>query len=231
MLLKNIYTHSILDPEFDVQAISYQDFKKLFLHLPYGSVVRVMLLMLAFTGCRVSELGTMLASDVCDNCVFWRPGKNQKGRRKETLPCCFVQELLFYRASHKVDARLFGLTGNTFRRKFNMLRREVGGVWMEKTDKPVKNSAFPNMQFRLQLKGFRKTFQTVLFKYYLEKYGDAAVALEFVSKRMRHSCTHMTAYHYIENYEVIDVVSWVEQFFCQKPRLEHQSRLEEFAPW
>lgn len=225
---KLMWDKSILDPEWQVSAITWKDFSYLLSFLKYGSVERVMLLMLAYTGCRISELSIMETRDLNDLVISWRLGKNQVGRRKESLPESFVQELKFYRANNLTDStRLFGVSHVTFRTRFNRLRKTVGGIWAEHSEDDLRADK-TKKPYLLRLKGFRKTFQTVLFKYYIEKYGDAAVALEFVSRRMKHSSTHMTAYHYIENYEVINVVQWIECFFCEKPRLEYQARLEEY---
>lgn len=224
------FNKSILDPETGVSAISWNQFKQLLGVLEYGCTTRVMLLMLAYTGCRVSELEKFLVSDFVGNTVWWRPGKNQKGKRKETLPDCYLEELKFYRASHKVYGdKLFGAKASTFRTKFCRWRQQAGGEWLEKES--IESNLGSNVPYKLKLKGFRKTFQTVLFKYYYEKYNDHNIALGFVSKRMRHSTVDMTLRHYIDNYEKIGVVEWVENFYCEKPSYECQTRLGEFEQY
>lgn len=59
------------------------------------------------------------------------------------------------------------------------------------------------MEYRYSWSGFRKTFQTLVFAYYWKKYQDSGVALEMVSKRMKHSSKGITAKHYIENVDSI----------------------------
>lgn len=217
----------ILNPEWEVTAIRYKDFYDLLVNLPYGSAVRVMTLMLFYTGCRVIELNKMYLSNLSGNTIYWHPGKNQKGFRKETLPEKFITELKYYRSVERCNStQLFGINHISYRTLFNKLRPDIGGAWMVKEGKiscdPSKTA------WKLQLKGARKTFQTILFKYFMDKYQDAGVAMEMISKRMRHSSRHMTAYHYIENYEVLDVDRWIDEFFCDKPRLESQTRLMEW---
>lgn len=219
----------ILDPEWIVTAIHWVDFKYLLERLPYGHPVRVMTLMLAYTGCRVSELSKMSISHFKGNSISWKPGKNQVGMRRELLPDSFIAELVFYRKANKTNSeQLFSFNHVTFRTYFNRLRKQIGGRWLDYSEEALHVDPDRKM-YLLQLKGFRKTFQTVLFKYYMEKYNDAGVALEMVSKRMRHSSEQMTAYHYIENYKAIDVDSWVSAFFVRKPFLTAQSVLGEYV--
>jgi len=52
--------------------------------------------MLALTGCRLAELNTMREEHLRGNIIFWQPGKNQKGWRREALPEWYLRELREY---------------------------------------------------------------------------------------------------------------------------------------
>lgn len=217
---------SIIDPDFGVSCVPYDAFKELLPALPYGSVLRVMTLMLAYTGMRESELDKCYVNNLCGNTFYWCLGKNQTNKRprKEVLPECYVQELAYYRQTNRVSQdKLFGVSAETYRRYFNKHREIVGGAWKEKERLPTRRE-----NYVLLIKSFRKNFQTIIFAYYYQKYGDAGVALEFTAKRMRHSSKNITAYHYIENFEKVQVEKWLEHFFCYKPRSESQRLLLDY---
>lgn len=55
------------------------------------------------------------------------------------------------------------------------------------------------------------------------------MTLEFTSKRLKHSTTHMTAYHYLQHFETTEVTLW-DQFLDVNARPECQRRLADFAP-
>lgn len=219
----------ILDLDLQALCVTWSEFKELLLKIPYGHPVRVMVLMLAYTGCRVSELDNMFMSNLSERTIRWRCGKNQKGSREETLPRTYFEELIHYRAHYRTDdQRVFGFSHITFSRRFNMARATIGGSWVEK-GRGCTNGTKAYPHYRLQLRYFRKTFQTICFKHYYEKYNDASVALEWVSKRMRHSSEHLTAYHYIQNLDHLRVTEWLALFFNEKPSYEAQRRLTEFC--
>jgi len=177
--------------------------------MEYGSDVSVMFQMLFLTGCRISELDNMdvdhlFQIDEKKFIIYWRTGK--KGRiRKECLPYFYIKELNHYRKYNRVHAkRLFGIENNTFRRYFNRyVRPLLSKVWQEKRLYEVQGIL--QEQYVLQLKGLRKDFQTLLFKKEIEKWKDSNVALEMVSKRMKHSSQKITAFHYIENFDSLDI--------------------------
>ncbi|MDI6738703.1 MAG: hypothetical protein QME12_09425 [Nanoarchaeota archaeon] len=60
-------------------------------------------------------------------------------------------------------------------------------------------------EYIYQLKGLRKNYQTLEFAKQFEKWQDASIALEFTSKNMKHSSGKITAYHYIENFESLNI--------------------------
>jgi hypothetical protein len=113
------------------------------------------------------------------------------------------------------------------RRYFNRdVRPLLGLAWQKKRLHP---GFFKEEPYFLQLKGFRKSFGTTIFFREYEKWGDAGVALEFASKRLQHSTTHMTAYHYLQNFEWTEVNLW-DQFLDAERRPEEQRRLCDFEP-
>lgn len=58
-------------------------------------------------------------------------------------------------------------------------------------------------EYRYQLKGLRKNFQTLMFAEELAEWDDPQIALLKVSKRMKHSAEHITFHHYIEDMEAL----------------------------
>jgi len=195
----------------------------------YLQTVRVMVGMLQWTGCRIRELERMRPDLVFGNVIYWPIGKNQRGMRKEYLPDEFLRELAEYRRRNRVpEGNLFGVSEETFTRYFNQYARPLlGRTWNEK-EVIVKNNLLV-LDYKLKLKGFRKNFQTILFKKQWDRYGDAGVALEFTSKRMRHDSTHMTAYHYIQNFDTLGIKEWLAYWETAQTSAATQATLLDYA--
>lgn len=174
--------------------------------MAYASTERVMFQMLYYTGCRVSELDKMSPDLIHDNTIYWRPGKGQVGTRKEALPEPYIKELQEYRRTHRVaQNKLFAPKATTFRRYFDRdIRPNLGLAWNAKR-RIVRSGRFGN-EYALQLKGLRKTFQTMVFVAEWKRWGAADVALEFTSKRVKHSSKHMTAHHYLQGFQSIKIM-------------------------
>jgi integrase len=209
-------------------AVPYSRFRELFHYLPRADPVRVMVLMLALTGCRLSELNRMTTDGLTGNVLYWRLGKNQQGWRSEPLPAWYISELAEYRATHRSAlGRLFGPSAYTLRRYFNRdVRPWLSAPWQRKRAHPGYVGEEP---YELQLKGFRKSFGTTVFWREYQHWRDAGVALEFASKRLKHSTTHMTAYHYLQHFEHVEVELW-DQFLDAEAAPEAQRRLADYAP-
>lgn len=207
------------------KAIPLKQVRKALEILPYGSTQRVMFEMLTLTGCRLTELDNMKWSNIRNDFLYFKLGKNQKNWRKVKLPARFVQELKDYRETHRVQAdALFGAKGHSFRRLFDRESRKIlGSEWLEKRE-TWTNGEFA-LEYKLQLKGLRKNYQTLVFKSELEKWGDPGVALEFTSKAMRHSSTHITAYHYLVNFDSLGSGDFVVEDVLDYPA---QLRLSDF---
>lgn len=196
-----------------ITAVPYELILKVIEFLPYGHVVRVMVMFLFLTGCRLSELPRMRFSGDCSyvkGCyVFWRPGKRQDHLwRREYLPPWYLRELMYYRQNNPImDDHLFGIDWTTLRRYFNRdVRPHLGRDWNLLTMTPRRN--WKDYQF--QLKGIRKSFATLLFFNEANDNwnGDYDVALQFISKRMCHSSVQMTAHHYLNSFELLKMDKW-----------------------
>jgi len=173
--------------------------------IPYASDVSVMFKMLFLTGCRITELNSMKKSKLIGNVVYWPLGKNQRTWRKEILPDFYIKELMEYRATHRVyQDRLFGISHFTFKRYFNRDIRPLLPPEWHKKDLRI-NGKMCKWEYKYNLRGMRKSYQTLIFKQELDKWKDSHVAVLFTSKRMRHSSTHITAYHYLCNFDELKI--------------------------
>lgn len=205
--MKNRIRHDI-----DSHAIPYKYVQEAINFMEYASTTRVMFQMLVITGCRIKELNSMKISNLYEEGWFyWTLGKNQKGTRKIKLPEFFIKELLEYRSTHRVpQERLFGVRDCTFTRYFNRdVRPHLSKAWREVRIRN-RQTSLDKTEYIFQLKGLRKNFQTVLFKKEYDKWNDANVAVLMTSKEMKHSSTHITAYHYIENFESLEIENYKE---------------------
>ncbi|GEM_PF-3849613 len=198
--------------------------------MAYGSGLRVMFIMLFLTGCRISELDNMKISKIYGNFIYWKLGKNQKRHRKEPLPEKYLAELKFYRENNRVyQDRLFAMNHGTFRREFNKkIRPKLSKSWQQK--RLIDIQGHLQEEYFLQLKGLRKNYQTLDFAKQLKKWKSADVALEFTSKRMRHSSKRITAYHYLENFEDLDILKYQELTPAEIFKQAQQTRLFDFEP-
>lgn len=186
-------------------AIPLPEVKKVLDFMTYASSVRVMFGMLFWTGCRICELDNMKRGNIYGDYVYWKTGKNQNDYRKEKLPKYYIDELKEYWATNRLlGDRMFGVKHDTFRRYFNkFVRPFLNDQWRE--ERLVYKQSKLTRENILQLKGLRKTFQTFVFAQELWKWKDSKVALEFTSKKMRHSSERMTCYHYLNNFDVLGI--------------------------
>lgn len=224
LMTQTQYTH-----DNDSRAIPFDNIQEVLDFLPRADPVRVMFKMAFLTGCRLAELNRMKTGMIQDGYIYWQLGKNQNGFRKEKLPADFLLELIEYRNTSKTyQSKLFHLSHDTMRRYFNRdVRPHLSHSWKEKRLRPRAGKLVP--EHILQLNGLRKTFQTYLFYHYYKKNNDAGVALELTSKRMKHSSKQMTAYHYIQNFEALNI----EEYGLDLPIHEvidngHQTRILDF---
>lgn len=210
-------------------AVPYSAFRELYNFLPRCHPVRVMVCMLALTGCRLSELDLMRCQDLQGNAIYWRLGKNQTRLwRSEPLPTWYLEELGEYVRKHRTAGdHLFGPAAYTLRRYFNRdIRPHLGRAWQAK--RPFKGFLRED-PYVLQLKGFRKSFATTIFWREYQHWHDAHAALLFAAKRLKHSTERITAMHYLQHLENIEVELW-DQFLNAEIVLEEQRRLVDFEP-
>ena len=188
----------------DSDAIPFPVVADVIQRLEYASAERVMFTMLAMTGCRIRALDNMFVDRVLEGVLHWHEGKSTSGLRRCSLPSFFWCEIEEYRKKHDVSGRrLFGVSAGWFVKAFlRRVRPLLGGVWVEKVPCFVQSDR--HWRYRYRLKGLRKNFQTLEFARQLNKWKDAGMALEMTSKQMKHSSARITAYHYIENFDVID---------------------------
>lgn len=216
----NIHSESHCIPfRYVIEAIEF---------MQYGSGLRVMFEMLFLTGCRISELDNMKLSKIYGNWIYWKLGKNQKRHRKEELPKKYVEELKHYREHNKVYSdKLFSMQHDTFRREFNKkIRPKLSRSWQQL--RLIDKDGLLQQEYFLQLKGLRKNYQTLDFAKQLKKWNDAYIALEFTSKKMRHSSKRITAYHYLENFEDIEILKYREMTPAEILSQANQTRIFDF---
>ena len=82
--------------------------------------------------------------------------------------------------------------------------------------------------YKYALKGFRKNFATQLFIFYWSKYSDASVAVDMVSKRMKHSSRAMTVSHYIESVEEIEAEKFSQYMPSEIIGMQTQKRILDY---
>jgi len=186
-------------------AIPWDMIQEVITYLKYGTASSIMFKTLVYTGCRISELSNMTPKNILNGYIIWKTGKNQTGYRKEKMPESWLDELKAYRSNNNCPInQLFHKRGQTFVDEFNkQIRSKLSPKWTWKRIHPVKDKF--HAEYVFQIKGLRKNFQTIKFNKYYKKYKDAGVALEFISKEMKHSSKHMTAYHYIENCDILEI--------------------------
>jgi integrase len=194
-----------LNLEKDGTAIPLAEVRRVLDFMTYGSTVRVMFGMLFWTGCRICELDNMERGNIYDGYVYWKTGKNQNDYRKEKLPNHYIEELQEYWSCNRIlGDKMFGCMADSFRRYFNKdVRPFLNDQWRE--ERLVFKQGTIVRENILQLKGLRKTFQTFVFAKELWKWDNPEIALQFTSKKMRHSSTRLTAYHYLENFDVLGI--------------------------
>lgn len=190
-------------------AIPFEDVAKAAQSMAYGSTLRVMFLMLHYTGCRISELETMEVTLICNKTIHWRVGKNQTGFRKVELPEEYLIELQHFRNTHKVpQSFLFPIKASTFRRRFNKdIRPYLGREWNRL--RIIQRHSTLDTEYEYQLKGLRKNFVTFLFNKNYSNWKDAGISIDFTCKAMKHSNTGITAIHYVENNKKLNIKKYL----------------------
>lgn len=201
---------------------------ELVMYLEYATPLRVAIKLLAYTGCRLSEIRKMRRSNIVDGFLFWQCGKNQTESRKEFLPPDFMTEIddCMKRSRHRSDI-ICDLCGKTVLREFNKLvRPNLSSEWREQ--RVTMQNEILKYEYKYQLRGLRKNFATLLFWHLWKKYDSSEVALEMVSKRMRHSSQHMTAYHYVESADQIEAAKYAHLLPFELVATSYQARIGDY---
>jgi integrase len=173
-----------------------------------GSAESIMFKTLLYTGCRISELDNMQPQNIVQNHLYWKTGKNQTGYRMEKMPIEWMEELLLYRKRYKCSmSKLFHQKGRTFVEKFDrFIRPNLSAEWRWKRLVLTNKGFAPENVYRI--KCLRKNYQTLKFNDKFREYKDGNVAIEFMSKAMRHSSKGLTVYHYVENAESLELAKF-----------------------
>lgn len=188
------------------KAIPFDKVMEVIQKVQYGCHESVMFKFLMLSGCRVKELDYLRISLLCGNIVYIPLGKNQKGHRKIKLPQHYLTELSYYRKTHRIYSdKVFGINNTTFRRAFNTkIRPKLSKSWVEK-EMRLRKGGIPYKFYKFGLNGLRKNYQTILYKLQLIKWGSPEMAVEMTSKLMKHSSRKITCYHYIQNFDNLNI--------------------------
>ena len=140
----------------------------------------------------------------------------------------FLKELDEYVKNHDfVNGRLFSFKHKTLNRYINMVMRpKIKGNWIIR--RPSIKGSQTALDYKFQLKGLRHNFQTLDFASNLEKWGKD-MAIEFTSKRMRHSSYKITARHYIQNFEQLGIGRFKGRTMSDVFQGMSQTKLTEFG--
>lgn len=157
---------------------------------------------LCCTGARPAELENRKLDEVIMGKYWtWPPAKKQIGNRIEKLPQWFWNDFAVYLDTCPIQRNnVFGMSGESLASVINHhIRPLLGGDWIKKRPSFVRKGGY-RLEYIYRLKNLRHNFQTI--EWYREKqtYGND-LALERVSRKMRHSTKGMTAHHYIERVE------------------------------
>jgi integrase len=78
------------------------------------------------------------------------------------------------------------------------------------------------------LGGLRKSWATLQFAKELKKWGQPDIALQMVSKQMKHSCKEMTAHHYIKNFDLLEIHKYVDMDITEILRQPLQTKINNY---
>lgn len=206
-----------MDSWRDCKGIPFEDVLEAINKMEYASTERVMFGMLALTGCRIMELGVMTRNKLIGNILYWRLGKNQRGTwRQEYIPSGYIEELKEYWKRAKIPpGKIFAPRGDTFSRYFNkFIRPRLNAKWRAKRP-DFERKYVLGWAYKYQLKGLRKNFQTLEFGKQLKKWKDGYIAMQFTSKRMKHHSDKITAFHYIEDFEPLQIERYQDKTMAE----------------
>lgn len=189
------------------QAIKYEDLRRAFRKLPEREALAIGLLF--GTGGRIQELGSMTIDNVRpDGTLYWPVGKNQKGFRHIVLDKRFLKRVQEHREGiDRADPRLLKMGGPGFSRRFQYARPSLSEEWQRMHE--VKKGGKYGHVHDYNLAGIRKSYVTLRVAQEWRRLGDVHLAILKVQQEMRHSSPHMTAHHYVEDMQRLEVWKWV----------------------
>lgn len=234
ILLDNVNTPNIEDfYEPEGRAVPVHLIREAIASAYYLSKISRALEILFTSGARLSEVKKMHLKARFGNFQAWKLGKNQTGMmRQEYFPDSLWTKILRGMDKDKHSSDLIcDLEGKTILRYFNRdIRPHLSLEWRQKV-RVLRNkggSLSVGYEYKYQLKGFRKTFATLMFAYFWKKYGSADIALEKVSKRMKHNSKWMTMNHYVDMCRQIDAMKYCDQLPFEHLSGETQSNIADF---
>lgn len=221
--------------KFDTVAVPFHLMRNAIQAVPYGSSTRVMFMICAITGCRIKEMEKMKLSLLYKHptkvgyaILYWKTGKNQTGYRQAELPDYLLEELRHYRLHHRTyEDRLFAPDARSFRKYFNQYRGLMSHEWGEMWDLP-EECGIVKREHVFGLCGLRKSWATLSFAKELKKWNSADIAMQMVSKRMKHSCKEMTSHHYIKNFDYLEIHKYVDMEISEILRQPLQTKIHDY---
>lgn len=192
--------------EMDCRTIPFQEVMRLVNVFSRSDNKRIAILWLALTGARLCEVEHRKVREfIMGKYWVWHPRKKQSGMRKEHLPGWFQKELDYFLEYGKyANNDLFGLKGDSLARYINKyIRPKLGGEWLKKRPEFMEDGGY-RLVYVYKMKNLRHNFATTLWYNFKETYGEE-VSISMVAKRMCHSDQRITARHYVESLENLEL--------------------------
>lgn len=220
----------------DARGIPFEQIEYMFAYLPYATHISVGVKLLFYTGCRICELDNMRRSNIKEQSIYWKLGKNQTGQiRKEYLPAQFIMELQTYWLRNPVRGdHVLGVKAENISSYFNKnIRPQLNEEWNDKIECPKinpKTETFEwSYEYKYQMKGFRKNWATLCFFYYYEQYRSEKIAGTLLSARMKHSCISMTFKHYFVIGKQINAEKYKDKLIFEVINFTSQMKVFEYC--
>jgi len=191
---------------------------------------RLAILWLALTGARPCEIENRKVREIILNKYWvWHPRKKQSGMRKELLPDWFWKEFNMYLEYGKYsNDDIFGLKGDSLASYINHhVRDKLRGRWLVKRPEFMQDGRY-RLVYVYKLKSLRHNFASTLWYNLRHQYGDE-VSISMVAKRMRHSDQRITARHYIESIEALNLNKYGHKNMGDILKLSENRNLLEFV--
>lgn len=217
-----------IDLDYEGKAILFKHVRKALEFMPYGEPRRVALTWVALVGARICEIENLSLNNFMGQYCLWKPRKNQKGYRKEKLPEWFFQELEYMINRYPIsNTQIFPFNAASLTRRFNKeIRPLLGEEWNKKHPVLMENCKI-RLVYNYQLRMLRQNFCTHDYAKEIDNWGYE-VAIEKTAERMRHSSKKITAYHYVQNFDKLDIQRYKHFTMGEILKGSTQSKLLEF---